>query len=126
MLGDDSPFFAVTQQHWRACRMLRCKLACVLPPSSLDPRLASGAFAVAKDEHRDRFIGDRRPLNSRERSIGRAHLPSCPRLRRNFLERSETVQITILRCQRMFLLLRSSPFTWDETGDPPSHSSKLA
>ena len=51
-LGDDSSFFAVTQQQWRACvrRMLRCKLACTLPPSSLDPRLASGAFAVAKDE----------------------------------------------------------------------------
>ena len=75
-LGDDSSFFAVTQQQWRPClrRMLRCKLACVLAPSSLDPRLASGAFAVAKDENRDRFIGDRRPLNTRERSIGRAHL----------------------------------------------------
>ena len=41
-LGDDSSLFAVTQQQWRACvrRMLRCKLACSLPPSSLDPRLA--------------------------------------------------------------------------------------
>ena len=39
-LGDDSSFFAVTQQQWRACarRMPRCKLACVLSPSSLDPR----------------------------------------------------------------------------------------
>ena len=53
-LGD----FAVTHQQWRACvrRMLRCKLACTLP--SLDPRFASGALAVAKDEDRDRFIGD--------------------------------------------------------------------
>ena len=49
-LGDDSSFFAVTQQQWRACvrRMLRCKLACTSPSSFLDPRLASGAFAVAK------------------------------------------------------------------------------
>ena len=63
-LGDDSSFFAVTQQQWRACvrRMLRCMLACVLPSSSLDPRLASGASAVAKDENRDRFIGDRRSI----------------------------------------------------------------
>ena len=60
--GDDSSFFAVTQQQWRACvrRMLRCELACMSPPSSLDPSLASGAFGVAKDENRDRFIGDRR------------------------------------------------------------------
>ena len=35
-LGDDSSFFAVTQQQWRAWfrRMLRCKLACILPPTS--------------------------------------------------------------------------------------------
>ena len=57
--------------------MLRCELACVLPSSSLDPRLPSGAFAVAKDEGRDRFVGDRRPLNRRERNIGRA-LASLP------------------------------------------------
>ena len=45
-LGDDSSFFAVTQQQWCACvrRMRRCKLACALPPSSLDPRLAAGRF----------------------------------------------------------------------------------
>ena len=96
-LGDDSSFFAVTQQQWRACvrRMSRCGLACILPPSALDPGLASGAFAVATDENRDRFIGDRRPLNSRERSIGRAHSPYSPRLRRMIFGKSETVQITI-------------------------------
>ena len=55
--GDESSFCAVTQQQWRACvrRMLRCKLARVPPPSSLDPRLVSGAFAVVKDENRNRF-----------------------------------------------------------------------
>ena len=88
-LGDDSSFFAM------CFRMLRCKLACILPSSSLDPRLASGAFAVAKDDNRDRFIGDRRSLNSREKSIGRAHLHHCPGLRRLKSARSETVQITI-------------------------------
>ena len=95
-LSDDSSSFAVTQQQWRACirRMSRCNLACMLSPSSLDPRLASGAFAVAKDESRPRFVGDRRPLNSRERSIGRAHLPHCPRLRRLISRKSKTVQIT--------------------------------
>ena len=33
--------------------MLRCKLACMLPPSSPDPRFASGAFAVAGNEGRN-------------------------------------------------------------------------
>ena len=65
----------------------------MLPPPSLDPR--SGAFAVAKDENRDRFIGDGRPLNSRERRKGRTHLPYCPRPRRMILGKSETVEITI-------------------------------
>ena len=62
-LSDDSAFFAVTRQQWRACvrRMLRCKLACILSLSSLDPRLASGALAAVKDESVDRFIEDRRP-----------------------------------------------------------------
>ena len=66
-LGDDSLFFAVTQQQWRTCvrRMLRRKLACTLPLSSLDPSLASGAFAVAKDEGGDRFIGDRLETGAR-------------------------------------------------------------
>ena len=79
-LGDDSSFSSLTQQQWRVCvrRMLRCGLACMLPPSSLVPRLASGAFAVATDEGRDRLTGDRRPLNSRERTIGLAHVPCCP------------------------------------------------
>ena len=71
------PTRLVTQQQWLAC-IRRMQLACKLPPSSLDPRLVSGAFAVAKDEGCDRFIGDRRPLNSRERSTRRVHLPYCP------------------------------------------------
>ena len=43
-------------------------------------------------------IRGRRPLNSRERSIGRAHLLYCPRLRRMTL--AETVQIANSRYQR--------------------------
>ena len=71
-LGYDSSFFAVTQQQWRACvrSMLRCELACTFPSSSLDPTIASGAFAVAKDESRDSFIGDRRPMNSAREASG--------------------------------------------------------
>ena len=95
----------MTQQLWRACvrRILRCKLACVLPPSSLDPRQDPGAFAVAKDENRDKFIGDRRSLNSRERSVGPAHLPCSSPLRRMILERSETLQITFRDTKTFYL-----------------------
>ena len=82
-LGDDSSFFAVTQQQLaRLCSQnatLQTGLH-IANSSSLDPRLASEAFVVAKDEGRDRFVGDRRPLNSRERSIVRALalLPTTP------------------------------------------------
>ena len=112
-LGDDSSLFAVTQHQWRACvrRMLRCKLASVRPSSSLDRRLASGAFAVAKDKNRDRFIGDRRPLDSRERSIGRAHLPCCPRLRGMILETSEKYEVLPSRVTKQVIGPRK-PRSW--------------
>ena len=48
-------------------------------------------------------------LNSRERSIGRAHLPYCPRLRRTILVRSETVQITIRDTKDCFYLYEVPP-----------------
>ena len=92
----------------------------MLPPSSLDPRSASGA--LAKDESRDRFIGDRRPLNSRERSIGRAHLPCCPRLRSMILGEIGDGAVYNSRHQGLYLLVRSSSITRGETGDWSSHS----
>ena len=115
-LGDDSSLIAVTQQLWRACvrRMLRCRLACILDP-----------FA-AKDEGRDRFIGDS-PLNSRERSTGRAHSPHCPRLRRMILGKSETVTNYNSRRPGLFSLVRGSPFfTRGETGGWSSHPPESA
>ena len=45
-----------------------------------------------------------RPLNSREKSIRRAHLPYCPRLRRMILGKSETVQMTIRTTRDCFYL----------------------
>ena len=55
------------QQQWRAC-------------------VRDLLFAVAKDESRDRIIGDRRPLIQ--------PLPYCPRICRLILGPSETVQTT--------------------------------
>ena len=97
------------------CSTPRCKLACVLPPSSLDPRLSFRSVSLLRRRrNRDRFIGDGGPLNSRERSIGRAHLPCCPRLRRTILGRSETVLITIRDAKNCFY--------WYEV--PPSRVTK--
>ena len=127
-LGDDSTFFAVTKHQWRACvrRLPRGKLACVLPPSSLDSRSASGAFAVAKDENRDRFTGDRRRLNTSERSTGRAQLPYCPRLRRMILDKSETVHITFGDTKDCFYLYEVPPSRVTKHVIGPRDSSKLA
>ena len=54
----------MTEQQWRGCelRKLRCSLACTLPRSALEPRLVSGAFPVANDEHHDIFKGTQAPI----------------------------------------------------------------
>ena len=126
-IGDHSSFFAVTQQQWRAGvrRMLRCKLACALPPSALDPRLAAGAFAVAKDENRERFTGDRRPEQSGKKCRARAPalLPASPT--------NDSWQIRNgashdLKYQRLFQPARSSSVTCNETGDRSSRPPNLA
>ena len=73
-----------------------------------------GAPAVAKDEGRDRLIGDSRPLDSRERSVGRAHLPCCPRPRRMILGKAETLQITArdTKARRLLVLVDSHVVLW--------------
>ena len=100
--------------------------ACILPPSSLDPRLASRAFAVAKDEGRDRLIGDRRPLNRRERSIRTRALALLPTAPTRDLGEIRQGADNNSRHQRLFLLVRGSSLTSEETGDLSSHSPKLA
>ena len=76
-------YFAADPVQWRAFlrRMARTRLLRVLPSNKGSQRLASGAFAVAKD-HRDRFIGDRRQQNEKERLIHRACLPYTSKLER--------------------------------------------
>ena len=49
-------------------------------------------------------FGDVRPLNSREKSIGRPRLPCCPRLRRMTLGKPETAQSTIRTTTDCFYL----------------------
>ena len=74
-----------------------------------DPRVASGAFAVAKDEIRDTSSETDGPLNSLERSIRRTHVLCCPRLRRMILGKSETVLITVRDTKDCFFLYEVPP-----------------
>ena len=89
-------FVGVTRQQWdpSVLKFLRCRFLCPWPPSSLDPRLASGASAAAKAHSRDKFNGDGRPLNSREKNISRGHFRRCPRLRRMMSKESEAAPFT--------------------------------
>ena len=105
-LGHDFSFCTVTQRQSRGYVhiMVHRRLACISPPSSLDPRSASGGFVLAKDESSNRFIRDIRPLDSREKSIWRAHLPYYSRLRRVILGKSDTVQITMRSTKDCFYM----------------------
>ena len=82
--------------QWRAClrRMARARLLRVLPSDTGTQRLASGAFAVAKD-HRDRFIGDRRRQNEKERLNHRACLPYAPMLKRILLKNGYSLRLNL-------------------------------
>ena len=77
-------YFDVSMAEWRALcrRMLRSGLGKKVLPTSYPPHLSGGALSVPKDLDRDRFIGDRRPRNGRERLIGKCRLLWAPRLRR--------------------------------------------
>ena len=72
-------YFGADPVQLRAClrRMARARLLRVLPSRTGSQRLVPGAFPVAED-HRDRFIGDRRRQKEKERLIHRACLPYAP------------------------------------------------
>ena len=79
-LGDDSSFFAGTHRQWRAWNAT--VQACL------------HAATLLSVPRRDKFIGDRRPLDSREKSTGHSHLPYYPRLGRMILGGTEMLQTT--------------------------------
>jgi len=107
---DDIPkgYFAASQKEWRACcrRMVRCSLAQACPASRCHPRHAAGAFGAPKNADRDRFIGDRRPRNATERSIGRVCLPYAPRLRRIRLRPDQGLRIAMRDVKDCFYVYR--------------------
>ena len=59
-------FFDVSMLQWRFVvgRTVRCKLAVALPSNTCPVQLCGGAFAVPKDDARDRLICDGRPQKS--------------------------------------------------------------
>ena len=74
--------------------MARARLLRVLPSDTGTQRLASGAFAVAKD-HRDRFIGNRRRQKEKERLNHRACLPYAPMLKRILLKNGYSLRLNL-------------------------------
>ena len=73
--------------EWRHAlrRMHRAGLLELMPQDAARPGLTAGAFAVAKDESKDRLICDRRPQNSMETMVRDPELPFIPALCRFFL-----------------------------------------
>ena len=98
--------FGADPVQWRACfrRMARARLLRVLPSDTGTQRLASGAFAVAKD-HR-RFIGDRRRQNEKERLIHRVCSPHAPRPKRIQLKNSYSLRLDLRDVRDCFCLFQ--------------------
>ena len=92
--------------------MVRCKLAVALPSDTCSVQLSGGAFAVPRDEGRDRLISDRRPQNSQESAVNCVLLPFCPRLRRLILERSQALGVHIVDTRSCFYLCQVDSSRW--------------
>ena len=94
------------RRFWSRLLILCCDPTTVAylcsPNATLQACLHTATLLSGSQTSFNRFIGDRRPLNSRERSIRHAHLPCCPRLRRMIFGKSETVQ-TVFTCTRFLL-----------------------
>ena len=94
--GDDvKGFFRVPIRERRAAcrRMARSGLVKLVDANLGDPHRSAGAFAVRKDEAKDRLIADRRPHNAKERACGSVRLPYAPRLRRIILDKGKRIHI---------------------------------
>ena len=85
--------------------MARARLLRVLQTDTGTQRLASRSFAVAKD-HRNRFIGDRRGQNEKERLIHRACLLYAPRLKRILLKNGYSLRLNLRDVRDCFYLLQ--------------------
>ena len=106
--------FNVSMSQWRSVvrRMVRCKLAVALPSDTCCVQLSGGAFAVPKEEARDRLICDRRPQNIQESAVNRMLLPFCPRLRLLILQRSEALGVHIIDTRNCFYLYQVDSSHW--------------
>ena len=120
-------FFNVSMHQWRSVvrRMVRCKLAVALPSDTCSVAFSGGAFAVPKDEGRDRLISDRRPQNSQESSVNRVFLPFCPGLRRLIVDCSQALGVHIIDTRNCSLLIPSRQFAVAHTSHWTAHTCML-
>ena len=118
-LPEDQPptgCFVVAMREWRAAtrRMVRTEVgalihANVLPDFGEDLaqlRLPAGVLAEVKDSERDRFIADRRPINSFEKSVGKTLLPYAPRARRIIIPHQRKLWGVIRDAKNFYFLLK--------------------
>ena len=100
-------FFKVDMREWRKVvrRAHRAGLFVPINANVSPSHMAAGAFPVPKDVDKDRFIGDRRPRNFIEASIGRVGLPYAPRLRRILLRHKHGLSISIRDIKNFFPIL---------------------
>jgi len=100
-------FFKVDMREWRKVvrRAHRAGLFVPINANVSPSHMAAGAFPVPKDPDKDRFIGDRRPRNFIEASIGKVGLPYAPRLRRILLRHKHGLSISIRDIKNFFPIL---------------------
>ena len=117
-LGDDSSFFAVTQQEWRACvrSMLSCKL-CVHIATLLSCSQISSFRSIRGCE------GRRTMIVTEHRAYALALLPTLPT---HDLWKIRDGTNCNSRHQTTFLPVRGSSFPRGDTGDRSSPHTKLA
>ena len=88
-------YFKIESREWRAAlrKMKRSGLIGLKNKEGYDRTQAAGAFNVVKDAMATRFIGDRRPANAVEATIGKAKLPEVQRLRRIILDPDKVARV---------------------------------
>ncbi|CAE8610906.1 unnamed protein product [Polarella glacialis] len=100
-------FMDFSMKPWRTPvrRMFRSGLSAEVPND--DDATPAGAFALRKDEEKDRLIGDRRPDNWYEVQIGYPDLPYAPRLQRILLKKRHGLSLRSRNAKDYYYILRT-------------------
>ncbi|CAE8606072.1 unnamed protein product [Polarella glacialis] len=94
-------------KQWRTLvrRMFRSGLSAEVPNDEV--ATPAGAFALRKDEDKDRLIGDRRPDNWVEAQTGYPDLPYAPRLQRVLIKKRHGLRLHSRDVKDYYYILRN-------------------